>query len=186
MNQVIHNTTWVPGHFHMTVGTAVALSLMGIAYWLVPYLTDRELWSRKVALASSVVYTVGVLIFARGMISGGLAGMPRRTFMAEATYSSPAWRLPGALTGIGGTMMFVGVMLFFVVVGLTVAIGRRTGPSDVPISATLTAPARTGWETNLDRLGVWVVVAILLIVIAYAPFFATYTPNFVSPGFRLF
>src|SRR5690606_39078008 len=27
MNQVIHNTTWVPGHFHMTVGTAVALTL---------------------------------------------------------------------------------------------------------------------------------------------------------------
>jgi cytochrome c oxidase subunit I len=23
MNLVIHNTTWVPGHFHMTVGTAV-------------------------------------------------------------------------------------------------------------------------------------------------------------------
>jgi cbb3-type cytochrome oxidase subunit 1 len=30
MNLVIHNTTWVPGHFHMTVGTAVALTLMGV------------------------------------------------------------------------------------------------------------------------------------------------------------
>ena len=50
----------------------------------------------------------------------------------------------GFLTGIGGTMMFVGVMLFFIVVGLTVAIGRRTAPTDVPVSATLTAPARSG------------------------------------------
>ncbi|MGE5749918.1 MAG: cbb3-type cytochrome c oxidase subunit I, partial [Gemmatimonas sp.] len=30
MNQVVHNTTWIPGHFHMTVGTAVALTLMGV------------------------------------------------------------------------------------------------------------------------------------------------------------
>lgn len=74
------NTTSVPGHFHMTVGTAVALTLMGVGYWLVPYLTDRELWGRKVALASAWLYTIGVLIFARGMISAGLQGMPRRTF----------------------------------------------------------------------------------------------------------
>src|SRR5690606_22057978 len=53
MNQVIHNTTWVPGHFHMTVGTAVALTLMGVAYWLIPYLTQRRLVGRGLALASS-------------------------------------------------------------------------------------------------------------------------------------
>lgn len=185
MNQVIHNTTWVPGHFHMTVGTAVALTLMGVAYWLIPYLTGRALFSRGIALASSWIYAVGILVFARGMISGGLAGMPRRTFMAEAAYSNPAWRLPGILTGIGGTLMFVGVMLFFIVVGLTLVAGRRGAqPVDIPVSATLTAPARTGWEPRLDNLGLWVAIAVVLIVIAYGPFFASYVPNFVSPGFR--
>jgi cytochrome c oxidase subunit I len=74
MNLVIHNTTWVPGHFHMTVGSAVALTLMGVAYWLIPYLTGRALWGRGVALASSWIYTIGVLIFARGMISAGSRG----------------------------------------------------------------------------------------------------------------
>ena len=187
MNAVIHNTTWVPGHFHMTVGTAVALTLMGVAYWLIPYLTRRQLYSRKLALASAWIYTIGVLIFARGMISGGLAGMPRRTFMAEAVYSSDAWRLPGLLTGIGGTMMFIGVMLFFLVIGLTIAIGRRdAGPRDIPVSQTLTAPARQGWELWLDRIGVWTVAAIVLILIAYGPFLIGYTSNPVSPGFRLF
>ncbi|HEX6132448.1 MAG TPA: cbb3-type cytochrome c oxidase subunit I [Longimicrobiales bacterium] len=187
MNQVIHNTTWVPGHFHMTVGTAVALTLMGVAFWLIPYLTQRALFSRGIALASAWVYTIGVLIFARGMISGGLEGMPRRTFMAEAAYSSEAWRLPGILTGIGGTLMFIGVMLFFIVIGLTMAFGRRTGaPRDIPVSQTLTAPARQGWELALDRLGLWVVAAIVLILIAYGPFLAGYEINPVSPGFRLF
>ena len=188
MNQVIHNTTWVPGHFHMTVGSAVALTFMGIAYWLIPYLTDRRLWSRGTAVASSWIYTVGVLIFARGMISAGLEGMPRRTYMAQATYYNPAWRLGGILTGIGGTLMFIGIICFFIVIGMTIVAGKRgQGPVDIPVSATLTAPARHGWETKLDNLWLWIGVAVLLIAIAYGPFFVTYLPpNWVSPGFKGF
>ena len=187
MNQVIHNTTWVPGHFHMTVGTAVALTLMGVAYWLVPYLSGRGLYSRRLALASSWVYTVGILIFARGMISGGLHGMPRRTFLAEAPYVQPEWRLPGILTGVGGTLMFIGVMLFFLVIGLTILRGRPgEQPADIPVSETLTAPSLTGWEPRLDRLGWWFVAAVLLIAIAYGPFFLSYSPHPVSPGFKVF
>jgi cytochrome c oxidase subunit 1 len=184
---VIPNTTWVPGHFHMTVGTAVALTLMGVAYWLIPYLTGRALFSRKIALASAWLYTIGVLIFARGMISAGLEGMPRRIFRAQATYDDAAWNLGGLLTGVGGTMMFVAVMLFFLVIGLTIVAGRKgEGPADIPVSATLTAPSRVGWETTLDRLGIWVLVAIALIAIAYGPFLLTYDTVPVSPGFRAF
>jgi cytochrome c oxidase subunit 1 len=185
MNQVVHNTTWVPGHFHLAVGTAVALTYMGIAYWLIPYLTGRTLMSRELALASTWTYTLGVLVFARGMASGGLEGMPRRTFMAQATYYNPAWRLPGTLTGIGGTLMFTGAVLFFLVIALTATVGRRaTQPQEIPVSMTLTGPAPTGWETRLDNLPLWVAVAVGLILLAYGPFFATYVPHWVSPGFR--
>jgi cytochrome c oxidase subunit 1 len=188
MNQVIHNTTWVPGHFHMTVGTAVALTLMGVAYWLIPYLTGRRLWSRGVALASSWLYAIGVAIFARGMISAGLQGMPRRTFRAQATYDNAAWDLGGALTGVGGTMMFIAVMLFFLTIGMTILFGQRgEGPTDLPVSSTLTAPARSGWELRLDNLGFWFGMAIVLILIAYGPFFVTHLPpNPVSPGYSPF
>jgi cytochrome c oxidase subunit I len=187
MNQVIHNTTWVPGHFHMTVGSAVALTLVGVGYWLIPYLTDRALWGRKVALASSWIYVIGLMIFARGMISAGLEGMPRRTYMAQATYRSDAWQVGGALTGIGGTLMFIGIMLFFVVIFMTVVAGRKgAGPRDMPVSETVTVPQLRGWEVNLDRIWLWVAVAVVLILIAYGPFFMAYQPNFVSPGYRFF
>jgi cytochrome c oxidase subunit 1 len=188
MNQVIHNTTWVPGHFHLTVGSAVTLTHMGVAFWLIPYLTGRGLWSRGQALTSAWVYTVGVLIFARGMISAGLAGMPRRTFRVAAAYSNPDWDWGGMLTGIGGTLMFFGIAQFFIVIAMTALAGPRGAhPKDVPVSETLTAPASTGWERHLDRLGVWVAVTIALCVIAYGPFLAMYLPaRLVSPGFRLF
>ncbi|MDD2923322.1 MAG: cbb3-type cytochrome c oxidase subunit I, partial [Anaerolineales bacterium] len=44
VNLVLHNTAFIPGHFHPTVGTGVTLSFMGISYWLVPYLTGKKLW----------------------------------------------------------------------------------------------------------------------------------------------
>ena len=188
VNLVVHNTTWVPGHFHMTVGSAVALTFMGIAYWVIPYLTGRKRWGRGLALAQAWIYTIGVLVFARGMISGGLDGMPRRTFMAEAAYDNEAWGLSGAITAVGGSLMTIGAVLFFVVVIGTLLLGRKgEQPKDIPVSETLTAPAREGWQTRLDILWLWVAVAIVLILIAYLPFFVTYLPpNLVSPGFRFF
>lgn len=188
MNQLIHNTTWVPGHFHMTIGSAVALTFVGIAYWLIPYLTGRALWGRTVALWSSWIYAIGVFVFARGMISIGLKGMPRRTFYAQATYTVPETHLGGILTAVGGTLMFIGLLLFFLVIAMTIVAGRKGAePKDVPFAQTITAPALTGWEPALDRIRLWVVVAIALIALAYAPFFASYLPpHFVSPGFRLY
>jgi cytochrome c oxidase subunit 1 len=187
MNQVVHNTTWVPGHFHMTVGSAVALTLMGVAYWLIPYLTGRGLWGKTWALASSWIYTIGVLIFARGMISAGLEGMPRRIYRAQATYTSEAWDLGGALTGVGGTLMFIGILVFFVVIIVTIFRGKKGDiPADVPWSETLSAPGTSTWSVRMDSLAFWTVVAIVLVVIAYGPFFGSYLPpNFVSPGFTV-
>jgi cytochrome c oxidase subunit 1 len=172
----------------MTVGSAVALTLMGIAYWLVPYLTDRKLWGRKLALWQAWLYTIGVLVMARGLISGGLQGMPRRTFMAEATYATGGWGLAGVLTAVGGSLMTIGALLFFVVIVGTILVGRKgEGPKEIPWSETLTAPARSGWELRLDNIWLWVGVALLLVVIAYAPFAISYLPpNLVSPGFRIF
>lgn len=77
----------------MKVGSAVTMSFMGIAYWLIPYLTRRQLVGRGMAVVQSWVYFIGVLIMARGLISGGLDGMPRRTLIIEAAYSKPGWEL---------------------------------------------------------------------------------------------
>lgn len=185
MNQVIHNTTWIPGHFHLTVGTAVTLTLMGVAYWLIPYLTGRRLWSREMGLVSSWMYFIGVLIFARGMISAGLEGMPRRIYRVQASYTSESWHLGGLLTGFGGSMMFLGILLFFIVIGLTIFRGQKEAPGDIPFSETLTPPATSGWTVKFDNLWMWTGWAVVLILVAYGPFMLEYLPpNMVSPGWR--
>lgn len=187
MNQIIHNTTWVPGHFHMTVGSAVTMSFMGIGYWLIPYLTGKELVGRRIALAQSWIYFVGVLVFARGMISGGLDGMPRRTMLMGAPYSKPSWELAGMITGIGGTIMLVGGMLFFVVLLGTIFFGKEKLGQDVPFTETFQPPATAGWQAGLDRFRTWVTVTVILIAVAYAPFFIErFPPRLLSPGMKIF
>ncbi len=187
VNQVVHNTAWVPGHFHMTVGSAVFLTIIGVTYWAVPYLTGKKLWGTKLAVLQPWLYSIGLFIFARGLISGGLQGMPRRTFMAQATYTGEGWELAGALTAIGGTIMTVSILMFFLVLAMTWLVGKKgEAPVDIPISEALSPPSTQGWTTKLDRLGWWVVAAIVLIVIAYGPFFVTYSMNMVSPGYRVF
>lgn len=190
MNMIVHNTSWVPGHFHMTVASAVTMSFMGIAFWLVPYLTRRELFAPKLAVAQAWIYFVGVLIFARGMIQGGLDGMPRRTAMAEAPYRTlvPEWELAGILTGVGGTLMFIGAGVFFVVFLGTIFLGRRRdGAGDIPFTETAEAPPTEGWVTKLDDFRYWVAFTLVLILIAYGPFFIEYLPpKLTSPGFKIF
>ena len=46
LNQVVHNTIWVTGHFHLTLATSVVLTYFGAMYWLVPHLTGRKLQKR--------------------------------------------------------------------------------------------------------------------------------------------
>lgn len=82
LNNIVHNTTWVPGHFHITVGTASALTFMGVAFWMLPHLTGQRLLSRRLALASAWLWFTGMSVFALGMHWAGLHGVPRRAWVS--------------------------------------------------------------------------------------------------------
>jgi len=187
LNNVVHNTSFIPGHFHMTVGTAVALSFIGITYWLIPYLSGRELKGRRLALAQAWLWFVGILLFARGQIAAGLLGEPRRTSIGEAPYRDLiSAGLDNWLTAIGGTLMVISGALYFVVIVWTLLAGRRLSqPLEIPLAemrfgARETAPL---W----DRLGFWFLIAVILVVIAYVPLFVLYLPlNSVSPPIKVY
>lgn len=187
VNLVVHNTAFVPGHFHMTVGTAVALTVMGVCYWLIPYLSGRELWGRRLALVQAWLWAIGVLVFARGQIAGGLAGMPRRTAIGDAAYLDLfTWSLDNWLTAIGGVLMTASGLLFFVVVIGTLFFSRPLAqPIEIPVAQTVHG-ARERWPA-LDRLGLWFGIAVVLVVIAYAPVILGYLPlNDVSPPIKVY
>jgi cytochrome c oxidase subunit 1 len=181
VNLVIHNTAWVPGHFHLTVGTAVALSVMAICYWLIPHLTGRALVWRRAAVAQGWLWFIGVLLLGRGQIEGGLGGLPRRMAVSQMTYYLDEWAGSSTMTAVGGTLMFISGLLFFAVVLATLLRGERGTIVEMPVAEALDG-VKGSWAI-LDRWAVWIGVAVVLIVIAYGPLLLIYSPNFVAPGY---
>lgn len=185
LNLLVHNTAWIPGHLHLTVGTAVTLSFMGITYWLVPALRGRALWSRRIALAQVWLWLGGMVIFSNALHRLGLMGMPRRTQIAAAPYLTAEWKALLPLVGIGGTLLFVSAMLYFLNLALTVVASRKPYAVEVQFAEALSGPDHA--PVLFDRWKPWLVLAFVLIALAYGPSLlqlAATTP-LDAPGLRV-
>ncbi|MFC6873232.1 b(o/a)3-type cytochrome-c oxidase subunit 1 [Halobellus marinus] len=170
INYLIHNTLWVPGHFHMTVGTAVALTFMAGTYWLLPQITGKTLYSRPIGLLQVVVWFVGMVFMSNAMHRAGLFGIPRRTaepqyqnfdFVASVgSVSEIRWQI-----AFGGVLLFLSVVLFLFNIAATWADDRVGTPVDDTIPEPLSPPS--GAPLVLDNLSLWTGIAVLLVILAY-------------------
>lgn len=169
MNMVVHNTSWIPGHFHLTVGSATTLTFFGICYWLIPKLTGKKLFTRGLALAQAWTWFFGMLFFSNAYHLLGLRfGVPRRTMLGEAPYASSAWT-PFLLESVlGVTLLFISASLFFIVIFGTVGLPGRKLDKEIqmPVAEPLSGGEAPAW---LDRWWPWLNGAIALIIISYGP-----------------
>ncbi len=188
LNVIIHNTTWVPGHFHITVGTATALTFMGITFWLVPHLTRKRLFSNRQALWASWLWFSGMMVFALGMHWQGLLSVPRRAHISnlaenlQGAYADAA--VPFFITGVSGVILFVAIILYFSVLFGTLFSKRDLSEAETPEIpwAQNVVIHDTGITKFLDRLGFWIVIAVVLVLIAYAPVLVDMLLNQVPVG----
>ncbi len=170
MNTMVHNTSWIMGHFHLTVGTAVALSFMGVSYWLLPRLLGRRLRWPQLALLQPYLWFVGMLLFGVVNHITGIQGMPRRVYSAQYLGSEVAarWQSWTAVSAFGGVVLAVSSLAYLVVVVGTAVAGERLAPAPTVAYAQPLAPPLTQ-RTTWDRFLLWTAVAVLLILIAYGP-----------------
>jgi cytochrome c oxidase subunit 1 len=188
MNAMIHNTAWVQGHFHLTVGTATALTFMGIAYYMMPKLLGRELELSLLARIQPYLWFMGMLLFSVANHMTGLAGMPRRIYTFEYGGSEVAqqWAAGTTISALGGMFLFISSLFFVLVMFGTGLAGRKTALGDVEFAEPLEEPGEKA--TILDRFGLWLIVAIILIIAAYAIPISQHLsmPTFGSRGFSPF
>ncbi|ADY25377.1 Cytochrome-c oxidase [Deinococcus proteolyticus MRP] len=116
---VVHNTAWIPGHFHITVGTAVTMTFMAVSFWLIPHLLGKPLPNPKLARWSQWIWFWGMILFAVGMHWQGILGVPRRAQISAVAqpevYEAMHLALPRFLTGLSGILLLIGGLMFFYV-----------------------------------------------------------------------
>ncbi|MGB7543475.1 MAG: cbb3-type cytochrome c oxidase subunit I [Burkholderiales bacterium] len=124
LNMLIHNTLYVPGHFHATVVIGTTLAFMSLTYFLIPTLFQRELIMPGLAKWQPYLFGLGMAVFTLAMMGAGTLGVPRRhwdiTFAGTALpYEFPGtvWLMLGIM-GVAGLVAIVGGAIYiFLTVG---------------------------------------------------------------------
>ena len=168
MNQVIHNTIWVTGHFHLTISTAVVLTYFGAMYWLIPYCSGRILSKRlnKLALIQGYTWAVGMSIMSGAMHFIGLFGAPRRSDYSEYGGAEQAkeWIAYQAVQAVGGTLLFLSILLVLYIC-IHLAFFAPKGQEVFPVSEAFDRDEKV--YPLVENWKFLIVVTIALILIAY-------------------
>ena len=107
VNRVMHNTMWVPGHFHFYLLLGVLPMVLAFMYHLIGERSDAS-DKRRDRLAFAV-YLAGGLMFVFMFLAGGHASVPRRWAAHEV-----AW-MPYDRVASVGAMLVIAAMLLFTV-----------------------------------------------------------------------
>lgn len=185
VNLMQHNTLIPPAHFHMTVVAGTTIAFMGLAYYLVPLIFQRQLLLPGWAKLQPYVYGLGMLIWGLGTGLAGHWGLPRRHW--DVSFSSvsalrvdllqnPEVGFFLAMLGIGAIIAVVGGAMFVLNIVGTVVAGRRTATPDLGLVApdafrVLPAIAGGAEETAVAHEGGFEVPGTLVLTFSFLALF---------------
>jgi cytochrome c oxidase subunit I len=112
VNQVMHNTQWVPGHFHFYLLLGVLPMVLALMF----HLLDARRPAGGGALRLGIpLYLIGGLIFVGAFLAAGHASVPRR-YAAHL----PQWVPYDQVGSIGAVLVILAMLLFavYIIVGL--------------------------------------------------------------------
>jgi cytochrome c oxidase subunit I len=131
LNVLMHNTIYVPGHFHGTVVAGTTLAFMAATYLVLPLIFQREIILPKLAQAQPYLFGLGAAGISMFMMGAGTLGVARRhwdmTFSDASVsfaHSAGAFLMMG-LNGIFAIIAALGGAIYVIVVVGTVLFGKK-------------------------------------------------------------
>lgn len=166
LNETVHNTQWVTGHFHLIFAGAIVIMYFMVAYELWPQLTGCGPLPRHLMKVQLWLWFVGMMVLSMPWHLVGLLGMPRRMAYYDYTHpdiQSQAWTVIAST--IGGLLLVISAVILVYI--LAMAHRRKNAASLLePFTFSRTAhPSHT--PALLNTFGIWVAMMIGLTVVNY-------------------
>jgi cytochrome c oxidase subunit 1 len=166
LNQTVHNTQWVTGHFHLIFGGAIVIMYFAIAYELWPQLTGRAIGSLRLIRLQLWLWFIGMMVTTLPWHYVGLLGAPRR--MAYYDYSNPAIEPQAiwvAVSAFGGLILVISGLLFLYILAKA-QFGTVEEPK--PFRFSVSAHPVDRVPAALNGFGLWVALMIGLTIVNYS------------------
>lgn len=166
LNETVHNTQWVTGHFHLIFAGAIVIMYFMVAYELWPQLTGCGPLPQHLMKVQLWLWFVGMMVLSMPWHLVGLLGMPRRMAYYDYTHpdiQSQAWTVIAST--IGGLLLVISAVILVYI--LAMAHRRKNAASLLePFTFSRTAhPSHT--PALLNTFGIWVAMMIGLTVVNY-------------------
>ncbi len=176
INIIIHNTIYVPGHFHATVATGTTLAFMALTYFLIPTLFRRELIMKGLAKWQPYIFGISMAVLSLFMMGAGTLGVARRHWdMAFAgnpmgfEYPTTAYLMMG-LVGISAVGAVIGGAAYILITVGSILFGRKlpagettTQPEPVRAPVAEALEGHGGGVGVLEARGTFVLAMLLLV-----------------------
>jgi cytochrome c oxidase subunit I len=163
LNETVHNTQWVTGHFHLIFAGAIVIMYFMIAYELWPQLTGCSPLPQRLMKLQLWLWFVGMLVLSMPWHLVGLLGMPRRMAYYDYTHpalQSQAWTV--TVSTLGGLMLVISAALFVFI------LARARRGSVAPATFQFSVPVHvTRVPAALNGFALWISMMIALTVVNY-------------------
>ena len=185
MNTMVHDTMWVPAHFHLIFAGTTLIMYFAISYHLWPKMTGRQLGSNKLAVTQLWLWFIGMLVLTLPWHYVGLEWMPRRT--AWTPYDPEfvsRWDPWVTFMAVGGIILVFSALLFVYVLLKTHGTREREENREMewadPVHPVLTLPK----PLNGFALWNWILVVAMTVSFGYPiiQFFVMETHNAMAWG----
>lgn len=184
MNAMVHNTMWVPAHFHLIFAGTTVIMYFAIAYHLWPMMSGGELHSAAVARAQLWLWFVGIAVLTIPWHYVGLLWMPRRT--AALPYDPEfvsQWQPWTHVMSIGGIILALSAVLLVWNLWMT-GRSRQGDARDIEFAQPIRPVLRLPTALNGFALWNWILVIYMTVDFGYpiAQFFLMETHNALPWG----